>query len=181
MITAEGGIGGAALGCGIGFLAGGTKGCIGGAIGGGVAGTAAGYYVASRTQAAKETEDQYASQIVQAGKDADSAQKVADASQTVADDAAQKISALKAQLKNQQITVAQYDQSVQHFQNDSQMLADNIADTQKKLNSTNILVSANRGTPEQRQALVKAQQRLQLALKKQQEQSQSISSVTSMS
>ena len=174
LTTAEGAVVGGALGCGIGFLAGGTDGCIKGAIGGGVAGTVAGLYVASRAQAAKETEDQYASQIVQADKDAETAQRVADASKTVADEAVQKINALKVQLRNQQITVEQYSQQIAKYQKDRDILNDNIAETQKKLESTNYLIAANRGSATQRQDLHNARQRLQLALKQQQQDAQSI-------
>lgn len=174
LTTAEGAIVGGAFGCGIGFLAGGTDGCIKGAIGGGVAGTVAGLYVASRAQAAKETEDQYASQIVQADKDAETAQRVADASKTVADEAVQKINALKVQLRNQQITVEQYSQQIAKYQKDRDILNENIAETQKKLESTNYLIAANRGSATQRQDLHNARQRLQLALKQQQQDAQSI-------
>ncbi|MCE2574131.1 hypothetical protein [Komagataeibacter sp. FNDCR2] len=181
LTTFEGTMVGGAVGCGLGFLAANTNGCIKGAIGGGVAGVAAGLYVASRAQAAKETEDQYAGQIVQANKDAASAQQVVNASQTIVNDATQKINALKSQLHSQQITLAQYNQKVSRFQQDRELLVQNIADVQKQLNSTNYLIAAKRGTAAQQEDLQKARMQLQAALKQQQEQANNMQALIAVS
>lgn len=181
LTTGEGAILVGGIGCGLGYLAGGLKGCLAGGISGGVVGGAAGYYIATRAEAAKLTEDQYAKQIVQANKEAEDEQRVADASQAIADEATQNINALKVQLRNQQITVAQYNEQLSKYQEDSKLLAANIANTQKKIETTNNLISVQRGTPEQRQELVKVKQKLQLALQQEQRQSESLSGLVRMS
>lgn len=181
LTTTEGAVVGAAALCGLGALVAGVKGCIAGSVAGGIAGGAGGYYVASRAQVAKQTEDQYASTIEAANKDAATAQQLADASQTVANEATQNINNLRVQLRNQQITVAQYNQSIAQYKKDKEILVSNVTETQKRINGVNQLISLHRGTAAQQQELVKARQKLQLALRQQEANVQSLNSVGGVS
>lgn len=106
--TAEGALGGAALGALIGGLAGGGRGALIGAAGGGLAGGVAGAMVAQNNYARTHSEADLNQLTADANQQAAQAQQDANTASEIANEVRAKTAQLRAQYRAGQINAAQY-------------------------------------------------------------------------
>lgn len=126
----EGAVAGALLGAVAGAALGGRnrgQAALIGAGAGAALGTGAGYLVARNNLGRSRTEADYSNAIQQAADDAAAYRQSAEASRQIAADATAEAARLSAQYRSRQITAAQYRAGISRFQQDSDIINQQVA------------------------------------------------------